>query len=391
MMKNIDIKYLKDNNLIVFETVSGSHAHGTNTPESDTDIRGIFMLDIDSILGIGYVDQVSDQKNDVTYYEIRRFLELLQANNPNIIELLGSPDDCILYKDPIMDELFDRAGGLLTKQCKNTFGGYAISQIRKARGLNKKMNWEVGEMSRKTVLDFCYILKNDGNGSLPLKKWIYSLNERARERLGKNFSWEYTQKSFGLSKIDHARDCYGIYDIVDEPEYRVNPDYAGIVSNEDLANDVQLTSFSKNAKYLGILTFNKDGYSSHCKRYAEYQTWLKERNPNRVRMNKTHGKNYDGKNMSHTLRLLIMAKEIAEGKGIVVRRNKDEVKRLLSVKRGEYEFENLLSEADNLMKEIDELYSISHLPETVDAQIIDDILVNMRRNRYGLNSKLWSM
>lgn len=36
-MKKITYEYLKENDLILFETVVGSQAYGTETPESDVD------------------------------------------------------------------------------------------------------------------------------------------------------------------------------------------------------------------------------------------------------------------------------------------------------------------------------------------------------------------
>jgi len=105
-MKNvIDINYLKNNNLIIFEGIAGSHAYGTALPTSDTDIRGVYIAPIESILSGNYPDQVADEKNDIVYYEIGRFLNLIQSNNPNILEILNLPEDCILYKHPIFDQL----------------------------------------------------------------------------------------------------------------------------------------------------------------------------------------------------------------------------------------------------------------------------------------------
>lgn len=389
MSNNLTIQDLKERNLIVFEAVMGSHAYGTNGPESDVDVRGIYVQPLEDILGMGYVDQVSDDKNDTTYYEIRRFLELVQTNNPNILELLCAPSDCIRVCDDVMDRVFSHTDKLVTKKCKWTFGGYAAEQIKKARGLNKKMNWEEKEMTRKTVLDFCYVLNHDGNGSMPFKNWIDVMNARATERLGNNVAWLYDQKCFGLSKIDHARDCYGIYFIKGEQEYKNNPNYAGIVSDEETANDVHLTSFSKKAPYEGILVFNKDGYSSHCKRYNEYQVWLKERNPHRIKMNKAHGKNYDGKNMNHCIRLLTMGLEIAEGKGIIVRRKKEEIKKLLSIKKGEYEFEQLMEEAENLMGRMEKAYEKSHLPDNIEKNLIEKILIDVRKTFYGMSNTVF--
>ena len=60
----IDIKFLKDNGLILFEGIVGSRAYGTNISTSDTDIKGVYILPIDNIIGNNYIEQVNDEKND---------------------------------------------------------------------------------------------------------------------------------------------------------------------------------------------------------------------------------------------------------------------------------------------------------------------------------------
>lgn len=94
-------------------------------------------------------------------------MELLLKNNPNIIEILATPDDCILYKHPLMDQL--RLEDFISNLCKDSFAGYAMTQIKKARGLKKKI---VNPMAkeRKSLLDFCNILK--GYDSVPLSQWL---------------------------------------------------------------------------------------------------------------------------------------------------------------------------------------------------------------------------
>ena len=94
------IKDLKDKGLIIFEAIMGSQAYGTNTPESDTDIRGVFVQPLEDALKYGYVEQVSDETNDITFYELGRFIDLLIGNNPNILELLAAPKDCVKFVHP---------------------------------------------------------------------------------------------------------------------------------------------------------------------------------------------------------------------------------------------------------------------------------------------------
>jgi len=358
-MKNvINIDFLRKNNLIIFEGISGSVAYGTNTPDSDKDIRGVFVQPLEHVLKYGFIDQVSDELNDVVFYEIGRFIDLLSKNNPNIIEILALPKDCILHCDEMFKNLMDMRAEFLTKRVKWTFAGYAIEQIRKARGYNKKMNWEEKEMTRKTVLDFCYVLV--GNGSVPFKKWMKNRG---------------TQEDYGLAAIDHAHDLYALH-YLGEAKY-------GVVSNEETSNDVQLTSIPKGMNPVAYLSFNKDGYSSHCTKYKEYQTWLKERNANRFKMNKAHGKNYESKNMMHTYRLLSMAHELSKGE-LRVRRTEEEREKLMKIRHGEYEYEDLLAEAEAMIAGLDAAFDASPLPEKVNVEYVNTILLEMRKHYYKL-------
>jgi len=148
------VEELKKQNLIIFEAVMGSRAYGTSMPTSDYDTRGVFVQPIEDIIKYGYVEQVSEEDNDVIFYELKRFLNLVRTNNPNIIELLNSPKDMIVVNSSQFQKIIEKRELFITKQCRNTFGGYAIMQIKKARGLNKKMNVDEKTINRKDVLDF---------------------------------------------------------------------------------------------------------------------------------------------------------------------------------------------------------------------------------------------
>ena len=105
-MKQITHEFLVENGLILFETIVGSQAYGTQTPTSDIDKKFVYILPQDYILGTGYVEQLNVTK-DYVGWEIRRFLELMGSNNPTVLELLNSPEDCIVSKHPLFDLILE--------------------------------------------------------------------------------------------------------------------------------------------------------------------------------------------------------------------------------------------------------------------------------------------
>lgn len=349
------IQDLKDQNLIIFECLSGSHAYGLQTEHSDIDIKGVFILPEKQFLGLNYVEQVNDETNDTVYYELKRFMELLARNNPNILELLYSPDDCIRLIHPIFEQI--RTQNFITRLCEHTFGGYAMTQVKKAKGLNKKILNPI-EKERKGVLDFCYV--SEGQGSIAVTHFLK----------GKGLN----QSECGLSRIAHMPDTYGVY--------HGEKAYKGIINKEE-ANDIALSSVPKEVKPIGVMCFNKSAYSIYCKDYKEYWEWVGKRNDHRYQNTLDHGKNYDAKNMMHTIRLLSIAEEIGESGKLNVRRSDRDY--LLSVKRGEFQYDELLAVAEQKIERIKQVYPVSDLPATPDVDKINGLLVSVRKAFYELN------
>ncbi|BDD09306.1 hypothetical protein FUAX_17380 [Fulvitalea axinellae] len=347
------IDELKHSGWIMFECISGSKAYGLDVPGSDTDIKGVFVLPQDRIYGLDYIAQISNQSNDIVYYELGRFIELLIKNNPNILEMLAVSDEDILYKDPLWDKI--RNAPVLSKLCKNTFAGYAFTQIKKAKGLNKKIFNPI-DRKRKTVTDFCYILQ--GKGSVPFNTWLTETGTSA--------------ESCGLAKIPHIKGVYGLYKDIQTP-------YGGIVRDSE-CGDVRLSSIPEGCVPEAFLFFNKEAYAAHCKEYKAYWDWVEKRNPARFENTLAHGKNYDAKNMMHTFRLLRMAEEIlSEGKIIVKRPDREF---LLRVRNGEFEYEDLIKMAEEAVEKISELEKVSDLPDVPDKENLINLLLRVRKEWY---------
>ena len=129
------------NDRIIFSCVAGSRAYGTQVPGSDEDVRGIYMVPSGAYLPIDQEPvQLSDDRNNTVYYSLRRCIELLAEANPNILELLFSPQDCVQIVSKEMEQLIFARSIFVTRQCGDTHIGYAMSQIKKARGQNKWIN-----------------------------------------------------------------------------------------------------------------------------------------------------------------------------------------------------------------------------------------------------------
>ena len=65
-----------------------------------------------------------------------------------------------------------------------------------------------------------------------------------------------------------------------------------------------------------FLYFNKDGYSTYCREYKEYWDWVGKETHIDITTILVIIKTMMAKNMMHCLRMLDMAIEIAEGKGV---------------------------------------------------------------------------
>ena len=391
------VEFLENNNLLAYKYVRGSQLYGTAIEGiSDIDFGGVYIADNNIMLGLPefYEPQVSDDKHDTTYYELGRWVELLMKANPNALESLFAPDEFIIGDiHPSVKLIRDNRDLFLTKECFNSLYGYGKSQIAKARGLNKKCVQPV--LERKEVLDFCYTFKKQGSQSM--KEF---LAERGLD-----------QKYCGLVNIPNMKDTYGVYydfaahakfenmnfpakremalyvmETFGENYYKDSYlkriqdkeffGYSGIVHPDGKSNEVRLSSIPKGEIPICFMTYNQNGYESHCKKYKEYQEWVEKRNP--IRYESNLKSNYDCKNMMHCVRLIHMGKELAEGKGFNVVRTWDR-QMLLDIRNHKYEYDEIIDYVEKLYKETDSISKTCSLPDTCDKEKINNLLIEARK------------
>ena len=119
---------------LLFEYIRGSQLYGLATENSDIDTGGVFICKPEEALGIlEYPFRVSDERQDNFWYEISEFAKLAIRSNPNILEALFVPENKIIGEVHPWFQLFiDNRDKFITKECFNSFYGYAKSQIEKA-------------------------------------------------------------------------------------------------------------------------------------------------------------------------------------------------------------------------------------------------------------------
>ena len=400
------IEELRNSGLIAYEYKRGSHMYHLNTETSDEDFGGVFFCPKKMLLGLRgrYEEQVSDSKSDVVFYEFGRWLELLLKSNPTVLEGLFAPEDCIVGEvHPAVRKILDNRELFLSKECFKTFYGYAVSQISKARGLNKKIVNPVTE--RKDILDFCYTFIDQG--SLPIKKFlaengldqkycglvnIPNMSDGDSSIYGVYYDFA---AYFKFENIDWARDWYNgnspykkFFPSVSEQlsiQKRIEDKeffhYGGIVHPDEIekSNTVRLSSVPKGEKPICFMAYNKNGYMRHCRDYKDYKEWEKNRNP--VRYESNLGHNYDAKNVMHCMRLVRMAKELAQGKGFNIVRTWDR-DYLLDIRNHKFEYEDVMAQLEKEKLEMEEAIKSCTLPEKVDFDKVNDLLYDVRLKYY---------
>ena len=348
----MQIKDIED--IMIYKVLAGSRAYGLELPTSDYDYRGIFLQDNSLLLTGNNIPQVGDKKSDQVYYEFNRFMDLLCGANPNILENLFVPTRCIEIMQPAMGPLYNNREKFLTKKIKWTFGGYAISQIKKARGQNKKIVNPM-DKERKTPLDFCYAIRPNDGYMHPIIGFLKELRLK--------------QESIGLSEMPNGPQLFKAY------IQRKGDVFRGIMS-EDGA-DIRHSEIPRGRTPFCFLWYNKDGYSTYCKEYKEYWNWVEKRNPVRYADNAAHGQGYDGKNLMHCIRMLDMAIEVAKGEGMNLERPNREY--LLSVRRGEASYDEIMAEIEEKKILMDEAFDNSKLPEKLDRKFVSEIILKTRK------------
>lgn len=426
---------------LILKCVAGSHLYGLNTPSSDMDIRGIYLDDIaDALNVVGRQNtESSDDKQDEKYYSLGKFLKLASECNPNIIELLYLPEDAVLYRLPIYDELIKHRDWFMSKRAMHTFKGYAYAQIQRAKGLNKKGN-SVSKYINDTGVKILRMFLNQpfsGKTRMPdselnanairhafggdflkwLKKetveyddhwlrtlphhhppvppqlagFLWSLEDDSVKsmlppRMGDFVFWYRTDENgFPFRQVRFAGNP-GHYDASRVEGcgdlYRLYRNGEGFFDESTMNVIVRSISEEREREdFVGVVRINLQEYQKAKREYDSFWEWMANRNESRYTNDWDSEGKVDWKNLMHTMRLLLCANSIAESGIPKVRFDGEERDYLMKIRNGEFSYNEILEKATAMMNDLDEAFGKSDLPYSSDIKKINSFYMETMKKQ----------
>ncbi|MBR8829034.1 MAG: nucleotidyltransferase domain-containing protein [Gomphosphaeria aponina SAG 52.96 = DSM 107014] len=360
-------KEIEERSLLI--ALTGSHAYGTNVPDSDQDYRGVFVANREYYLGCKNIEQKDswdlnnpeeitgkfsflDHNPDFCLYELKKLFYLIEKNNPNLVELFWFDREYYLHLTPLGEKLISHREKFLSSRLKYSAAGYAESQIKR---MERHRRWLLNPpQKRPTPQDFGF----NRSDYLPLTK----------SQVNSFIEFLYVL----------VRDCIEYLEPVEKFRELIlgDIDYKAILKNYPMTDEIygkvqKITNASD--EFMHHLHMTRM-YQSAIQDWENYQQWLKKRNPDRAALEAKCG--YDAKHGSHCLRLLRMAKEaVSEGVLKPHRHKVGDANYLLAVRQGEVSYEELMGEADKLFQEVKGVKSV--LSERVERNFLNDLCMEI--------------
>jgi predicted nucleotidyltransferase len=133
----------------IFKTLVGSRLYSLNTDESDWDYRGVGLPSASDLLGLHdnalkHWDTVNDASTpgETSFYMITKFFLLLEKSNPTLTEMLFVPEDAIVHKNKLWDDICEFSKSqFITKRLIPSYFGYfkdAYTRVKDKKSQNNR-------------------------------------------------------------------------------------------------------------------------------------------------------------------------------------------------------------------------------------------------------------
>ena len=208
-------EHLRDK--LLFLAYGGSISYGTNTINSDIDLRGCAFNGKSDLIGLSDFEEVVKSEPDTTIYSFNKLIGLLVNVNPNTCELLGCRPEHIMICHPIAQEMIDNQIMFLSQRAKKSFSGYAIQQLRR---LQNAVGRERGtdEMKRMHAINSINHAWSTPGGIaerhlLPADVLMFNFDEDSKLSISigsnqKLYNFDAIRLSSALSEVNHIVKTY---------------------------------------------------------------------------------------------------------------------------------------------------------------------------------------
>lgn len=322
---------------VLVKAVAGSHLFGLNTPSSDIDYKGVYIPEADDIIlgrikrSINTSTNPTSSKNtaediDCEFYSLDKFLKMVQEGQTVALELLFTPDEYIIEKDPLWDKIVDMRSKFLHKNV-TAFIGYAKTQANRYGIRGSRMG---------TMLDGVNLLKS------------------AQETLDN----------------DNARLAWIWDEILEFVEHHEHSSIMNLPANKNMQNvmvehwEICGRKFDKTLRINHLLTILE-------KLYGEYGE--------RSRLAQSNS-GIDFKAVSHALRVCYQGHKLLQEWYIQLPIKGKMRQFLIDVKTGKLDFTTEVQpKLESMMRELHLLREWSNLPERLDNEFIDGLILKVYR------------
>lgn len=327
----IEKNILPKNDRLIMLTKTGSHLYGTETPESDIDLKGIFVpskrsviLKNDSMRYGPYSSNTDDEGRndsddvDLELISIYQFFDSLKKGDTNAYDLLFAYKNkkAIYYADMDYVELFENRKKLIgSKPIRHSFIGYAYGQYKR---------YELKGLNFNTLRFILRYFKNID----------YIANDRLRD---------YAEKLINQYKEEH-------------------PD----INKDEVEEQLKIYSDDKDI-YLLVNDYKSFPLGIRIKQLVDsLQKWA---NQYGARVKNNDGIDY--KSIYHAFRVLNMAKDLAKTCDIDLPITGKEYEKLMSIRNQNKDYKKLVQELEKKVEVVGDLLEKSDkLPEKPETDYI---------------------
>lgn len=119
----------------LFATVSGAHLYGFASADSDVDIRGSFVLPIDTVIGLDSAEEtwevskiIDGLEVDWVAHDVAKFIKMMMKKNGYVLEQLYSP--LIVHGGEWLDELRELGQRCIVRYLYHHYRGFYNNECK---------------------------------------------------------------------------------------------------------------------------------------------------------------------------------------------------------------------------------------------------------------------